>query len=196
MKKFQRLHFTVSQNLSFRMYNKLAMFEKDTHKVNLGSSFLSDKSAREMTLYLSNSLLRENFVKPLNEGRKLYFSLLYDGSLSTKINDEKELYIIKTCRNGVSHFDVLSLQQPDDTNAAGQHVALQNSIEFAKFTFDRKNREVGVGSDGASANKSLYGLENASVGDHLIFAWCLLHKVQLALHDAFTGSELLVLKSN
>ena len=51
---------------------------------------------------------------------------------------------------------MLSLQQPDDTKTAGLHVALQNSIESAKFTFDRKNGEDGVGSDGASANKSLY----------------------------------------
>ena len=153
MKKFQLLHFTVSQNLSFCMYNKLAMFEKDTHKVNPGSSFLSDKSAREMALYLLNSILSEDVVKPLNEGRKLYFSSLYDGSSSSKINDGKELYIIKICRNRVPHFDILSLQQPDNTNAAGLHVALQNSIESAKFTFDRKNRAVGIGSDGASTSK-------------------------------------------
>ena len=38
LKKFQLLHFTVSYNLSFGMYNELAMFEKDTYKVNLGSS--------------------------------------------------------------------------------------------------------------------------------------------------------------
>ena len=171
------------------MYNKIGLFEKETHKVNLGRSFLSDKSAREMT-YLSNSLLRENFIKPLNEGRKLYFSLLYDGSSSTKINDEKELYIIKTCRYRLPHFNVLSLQQPDDTKTAGLHVALQNSIESAKFTFDRKNGEDGVGSDGASANKSLYWLGKGSVGDHLTFAWCLSHEVQLALHGAFTGSQL------
>ena len=74
------------------------MFEKDTHKVNLGSSFLSEKSAREMTLYLSNSLLQ------------------------------------------VPHVNVLLLQQRDNTNAAGLHVVLQNSIESIKFTFDRKNR--------------------------------------------------------
>ena len=28
------------------------------------------------------------------------------------------------------------------------------------------------------------------MGDHLIFAWCLLHKLELALHDAFTVSQL------
>ena len=99
LKKFQLLHFTISQKFSFRVYNKLALFEKDTHKVNLGSSFLSNKSTRKMALYLSNSLLCENVVKPLNEGRTLYFSLLYDGSSSSKTNDEKELYIMKTWRN-------------------------------------------------------------------------------------------------
>ena len=78
---------------------------------------------------------------PLNKGKKLYFRLLYDGSSPTKINYKKELYIIKTCRNGVPHFDMLSLQQPDDTNAAGLHVALQNSIESAKFTFDKLKKE-------------------------------------------------------
>ena len=63
---------------------------------------------------------------------------------------------------------MLSFQQPYDTNAAGLHVALQNSIESAKFTFDRKNQEVGIESDGVSANKSLYQLEKVSLGDHLI----------------------------
>ena len=119
-----------------------------------------------------NSLLRENVVKPLKEGRKLYFSLLYNDSSSPKINDEKELYIIKTCRNGVPHFNMLSLNQPNDRNAAGLQVALQNSIESAKFTFDSKNWEFGIGFDGASANKSLYQIEKANV-DHLLFAWCL-----------------------
>ena len=156
LKKFQLLHFTVKNNLSFSVHNELATFEKDTHKVNLGSLFLSDKNSIKMTLYLLNSLLHDDVVKPLNEGRNLHFSLLYDGSSSAPINDERELYFIKTSRNGVPQFDVLLLQQPDDTNAAGLHVALQNSIESAKFTFYRKNREVGVGPDGASANKSLY----------------------------------------
>ena len=49
---------------------------------------------------------------------------------------------------------------------------------------------VDVGSDGASANQILYQLEKASVGDHLIFAWCISHKAQFALYDAFNGSQL------
>lgn len=65
------------------------------------------------------------------------------------------MYIIKTCRNRVLSFNVLSLQQTDDANAAGVLVALQNSIESAKFSFDRKNWEAGVASNGASTNKVL-----------------------------------------
>ena len=67
---------------------------------------------------------------------------------------------------------MLSLNQPNDTNAAALQVALQNSKESGKFTFDSKNWEVGIGFDGASANKSLYQIKKANV-DHLIFAWCL-----------------------
>ena len=52
-------------------------------------------------------------------------------------------------------FNVLSLQQTDDANAAGVLGALQNSIESAKFSFDRKNWEAGVASNGASTNKVL-----------------------------------------
>ena len=91
---------------------------------------------------------------------------------------------------------MLSPQQTHDTNAAGVLVALQNSIESAKFSFGRKNWEVGVASNGASTNKVPYQLENASVVDHLIFAWPLSYELELALHDAFTGSQKQMLKSN
>ena len=36
-------------------------------------------------------------LDPLKNQCCLYFSLLYDGSSSSKVNDEKELYVIKTC---------------------------------------------------------------------------------------------------
>ena len=190
LKKFQLAHFVVIRNLSFNMYHHIAVFEKEHHKVDLGNAYTSNKSGREIAIFLSNSLLKYNVVKPLNDKRQLYFSLLYDGSSSAKTNDEKKLYVIKTCKNGSPKFDILSLQQPEDTNAEGLHMALQRAVSNAKFTFPRKDRLIGVGSDGASANKSLYKLEKAAVGDHLVFSWCLSHKLELALHDAFKSSNL------
>ena len=190
LKKFQLAHFVVLHNKSFNMYQNFVNFEKDIHKVDVGNGFLNNKSGQEITIFLSNSLLRENVVKPLNEGRRLYFSLLYDGSSSAKTNDEKELYVIKTCNKGKPQFDVLSLEQPDDTNAAGLHIALQHSFQSAKFTFNRQERQIGNGSDGASANKSLFKLEKEALGEHLVFTWCLSHKLELALKDAFRDSSL------
>ena len=91
------------------MYKKFAEFEKNVHKVDMGIGFLNDKSGQELILFLSHFLLRENVVDPLNDGPRLYFSLLYDGSSSVKTFDEKELYIIKTCNTDRSQFDVLSV---------------------------------------------------------------------------------------
>ena len=49
---------------------------------------------------------------------------------------------------------------------------------------------VGVGSDGTSGNKSIYALEKSTVGNHLVFSWCLSHKLELVLNDAFNDSHL------
>lgn len=56
--------------------------------------------------------------------------------------------------------------------------------------FPRQDRMVGVGSDGASGNKSIYALEKSTVGNHLVFSWCLSHKLELVLNDAFNDSHL------
>lgn len=131
LKKFQLAHFTVMHNKSFKTYKNFVNFEKDVHKVDVGNGFLNEKSGQEMSMFLSNSLLRENVVKPLNDGRRKFFSLLYDGSSSAKTNDEKELYVIKTCKNGKPKFDVLNLEQPEDTSAQGLQLTLKNAVHSA-----------------------------------------------------------------
>ena len=115
-KKFQPGHFIVTRNLSFNVYREISTFEKEFHKVDVGNGFLTNKSGREMTIYLSNSFFQDNVVDPLNNQCRLYFSLLYDGSLSSKVNDEKELYIIKTCQNESPKFNMLSLQELEEPN--------------------------------------------------------------------------------
>ena len=94
-------HFAVIKNCSINMYKKFAEFEKNVHKVDTAIGFLNDKSSLELIFFLSNFLLRENVVDPLNDGTRLYFSRLYDRSSSAKISDEEELNIIKTCNNPV-----------------------------------------------------------------------------------------------
>ena len=67
LKKFQLAHFIVQNNLAFMKYVKFAHFEKEFHKVDLGVGFLNDKSCHEIIIFSSNSTIRENVVKPLNE---------------------------------------------------------------------------------------------------------------------------------
>ena len=100
LKKFQLAHFIFQINLAFVKYEKLAHFEKEFHNIDLGVGFLNDKSCHEIIIFLSNSTNRENVVKPLNKKKKQnYFSLLCDGSSSATTNDERELNLIKTCKN-------------------------------------------------------------------------------------------------
>ena len=62
------------------MYKRFTEYEKNVHKVSTSIGFMNDNSGQKLILFLSNCLLCENVVDPLNDGTKLCFSLLYDGS--------------------------------------------------------------------------------------------------------------------
>ena len=134
----------------------------------------------------------EKMLKPLNQKRQKYFSLLCDGFSSATTYNEKELYLIKTCKNGKLQFDVLSLQQPDDTSGSGLYLNLKDSVRSANFSFEQRECMVGLGSDVMNANKCLYELEKEEIRrDHLVFTWCLSHKLELALQKSYTmGTQL------
>ena len=178
------------------MYEHFVKLERDTHKVDVGNAYLTDRSRREMLVHLSKSLLQRNFIDPLNTGARLYFSLLYDGSSSAKTNDEKELYLIKTCDKGRPAFDVLSLQEPASVDTVGLKSSMDKAVQEAKLTIPRKHHEIGVGSDGTSANKRLFLLEKQDVGDHLVFIWCSSHKLELAVKTLLKMSIWIGKRSN
>ena len=66
LKKFQLAHFIIQTNLAFMKY-EFTHFKKEFHNVDLGLGFLNDKSCCEITIFLSNSTITQNVVKPLNE---------------------------------------------------------------------------------------------------------------------------------
>ena len=103
------VHFLTVHNKSFHFYQELAHFEKDYHNVQLGSGYLSKDAAQEILQYISNSILEEKVTLLLNSGKCCYFSLLFGGSSSAKTMDEKEVYVIKTCANGIPQFEVLEI---------------------------------------------------------------------------------------
>ena len=90
--KFQLAHLTAIHGEPFELYQNIANFEKQIHNLDLGQSYLTDTSCREMLFYLSKSIVLDNIKKPLNDGMIQYYSVHNDRSSSTRTMDEKELF--------------------------------------------------------------------------------------------------------
>ena len=175
---------------SFKTYEAFAKFEQNIHKVDLGSSYLDDKAGAEITEFLSRSILLKNITEPLNPDTIHYYSVMFDGSSSMKTLDEKELFVMKYCAGGVPSHNIMSREEPDEANAKGLESATKSSFDKLKLEFDRKEKEIGLCSDSARVNISLYNRINDEIGEHYLLILCTSHKFELALHNAFKISEL------
>ena len=51
-------------------------------------------------------------------------------------------------------FNVISLEEPEECNAQGIKQAMENLLSKMNFTFQRKDKETGMCSDGASVNRA------------------------------------------
>ena len=63
--KFQLAH----QGKSFKLYEDFVDFEKEVHKVKLGSAYLNDKDRAEMITCLAKCKRRSEITQPLNDKR-------------------------------------------------------------------------------------------------------------------------------
>ena len=125
----------------------------------------------------------------MNENIANYYSILFDGASSAKCVDEKELFIMKTCVQGKPAFNVISLEEPDGCNADGINEAMKNSFNKSNFNFDRQNKEISTCSDGAAVNRAVYNQLVDEFGPQYLPMFCLSHKFELALNDAFQISK-------
>ena len=189
-RKFQLAHFIFTTGKSFKSYETFGAFEKNYHNVDLGSSYLTDKAGAEIMKFISLSERFKKITQPLNENIVNYYSILFDGASSAKCVDEKELFIMKTCVQGKPTFNVMSLEEPDECNADGINKAMKNSINKLTFNFERKNKEIGMCSDGAAVNHAVYNQLVDERGPQYLSMFCLSHKFELALNDAFQISKL------
>ena len=97
--------------LSFNMYSTLANFERDVHKVDIGTAYTDRKSGLEILHFLLLSNCMQKITSPLNEDELMCYSVLFDGSSNAKTNNKKELFLIKTCEKGKPTFNVMSLEE-------------------------------------------------------------------------------------
>ena len=104
--------------------------------------------------------------------------------------DEKELFIMKTCIQGKPTFNVMPLEEPDECNADGINEAMKNPFNKLNFNFECKNKEIGMCSNGAAVNHAVYNQLVDELGPQYLSMFCLSHKFELALNDAFQTSKL------
>ena len=72
-KKFQLVHMTNVNALSFNMYSTLVNFEHDVHKVDIGTTYTDRKSGTEILRFLSLSNHMQKITKLLNEDELMYY---------------------------------------------------------------------------------------------------------------------------
>ena len=114
-----------------------------------------------------------------------HYRILFDGASSAKCVDKKELLIIKTWLQDKPTFNEMSLEEPDECNADGISKAMKNSFNKLNFNFEHKNKEIGMCSEGAAVYNQLADER----GSQYLSIFCLSHKLELALNDAFQISK-------
>lgn len=189
LKKFQLAHFVGVRALSTSMYQHLAEFEKQIHGVDMNGGYLTRVACTEMIHFLAKGEFLKNVTEPLNSGKRSYYSLLSDGSSNAKTMDEKELVLVKTCNEGRPVFHVLGLEVVEEGDSKGIAKAIESAVSKANFNFERRDKEIGLCTDGAPVNTAAANLIRHDLGvendDDYLHTLCPAHKVELAIADAF-----------
>ncbi len=180
-------HYTTMNARLFSFHGSLAKFSKETLEVDIGNSYLN-KAGVEIISFVGRSIQIKSITEPINSGEIRYYSIFNDGSCSAKTMNEKELFLMKSASTGTPSSSVMSLEEPQETNAQGLKEAMDNSIKKMEIEMPRSQKEIGMCMDGAPVNVAMHRLVKEEIGDHYLLILCPNHKVELAIHDAFNES--------
>ena len=84
----------------------------------------------------------------------------------------------------------MSLEEPKMCNAEGIKESMDNAVSKMKFNFKQSEKEIGMCSDGAMVNRSVYNLLHDEFGEQYLCNLCLSHKFELSINDVFGLSVL------
>jgi hypothetical protein len=186
----QIAHYTAVNAKSYRFYESLAKFSKETLSVNVGNGYLNNKAAVEMVSFLNKSIRVKSITEPINSGEIRYYSVFNDGSSSAKTMNEKELFLMKSAPTGTPSFSVMSLEEPQETNTQGLKEVMDNSIKKMEIKMPQSQKEIGMCTDGAPINIVMHRLVKNEIGEHYLLILCPNHKVELAVHNGFNASAM------
>ena len=84
----------------------------------------------------------------------------------------------------------MSIEEPDKCNTEGIKESMDNAVSKMKFNFKWSEKEIGMCSDGAMVNCSVYNLLRDEFGEQYLCILCLSHIFELSINDAFDSSVL------
>ena len=84
----------------------------------------------------------------------------------------------------------MSIEGPDECNTEGIKKSMDNAVSKMKFNFKWSEKEIGMCSDGAMVNCSVYNLLRDEFGEQYLCILCLSHIFELSINDAFDSSVL------
>ena len=84
----------------------------------------------------------------------------------------------------------MSIEEPDECNTEGIKESMDNAVSKMKFNFKWSEKEIGMCSDGAMVNCSVYNLLRDEFGEQYLCILCLSHLFELSINDAFDSSVL------
>ena len=137
--------------------------------------------------------LKEGLKEKLN--MRNFYSLLTDGFTDSAVNKKEAFYVLTFYLNPegsiiasveLNYFHLAETKTYDAESIA-------NAIEesFKRVNICYLDKLVGFGSDGTSVNRgSKEGIKTILQRDNewLTFGWCVAHRLELALKDAFNGT--------
>ena len=189
-RKFDIAYMMAKEGIAFNKMKSLYELE-ERHGVNLGDGYKNDLACSSFVAYIAQDL-KMDLTKSLKTAN--FFSIQMDGSTDCA-NVEEELFLAiyfdPHCDERIVHVrnKYFCVRQLKSVDASGLYECLNRALLYLEV--DEPGKLVGFGCDGASVNMGdKRGLRGLLQKDRpwIATVWCLAHRLELSLKDAFRGT--------
>ncbi|KAK6191936.1 hypothetical protein SNE40_003508 [Patella caerulea] len=186
-KLFRTAYYLVKKERPFSDFRDLVELQ-NFNDANIGQGYCNDKAVKNFV-----SVIADGYSEGLKEllTQADFFSIFCDGS-TDRTEVEKELIMVKVLENFYPKIKYVKLEQPPTTKATGILEAINTAFESLGVP-NYKQKLIGFCSDGANVMMGqrrgvISLLKEEADADYIVSVWCLAHRLELAVKDAFSNS--------
>lgn len=188
--QFETAYLIAKEGLAFTNMKPLCYLQ-EKHGVDLGVTYRNDLACASFVNFIAQDL-KMQLHDALSKAK--FFSIQMDGSTDSA-NKEEELFLTiyfdPHCDDGSVHVRnrYFCVRQPKSVNAAGLFECFERALAYVEVD-SLPEKLIGFGCDGANVNMGDQGLKGQlkATRPWLITVWCLAHRLELSLKDAFKNT--------